>query len=69
MNFGISQLFERTPKTMVVIGHFLLITAASAASLSTIFPSIASAVTITSVVGTFLTSLFGEKKLFDDSEK
>lgn len=69
MGFGISQLFEKTPKKMVIIGNFLLITAASSASLIPIFPSISSTITVISVIGTFLTSLFGEKKVFENSEK
>jgi hypothetical protein len=69
MNFGINQLFEKTPKAMVVIGHFLLVTAASAASLSTIYPSISNTITIASVVGTLLTSLFGEKKISENLKK
>jgi hypothetical protein len=63
MNFGISQIFEKTPKVMVVIGHTLLAISASAAaySMTTFYPQTSAILSIISVVGTVLTSLFGEK--------
>lgn len=64
MKFGIRQLFEKTPKAMVILGHTLLTTAGTAATYSVVTQSAqySPLVAIFGIAGTLLTSLFGESK-------
>lgn len=64
MPFGLTQLFEKTPKKMVVLGHSMLVAGAMAQEydLSSIFPHLSNIVTVSAIAGAFLTTLFGENK-------
>ncbi|CAB4144880.1 hypothetical protein UFOVP459_75 [uncultured Caudovirales phage] len=64
MPFGLSQLFEKTPKHMVILGHSLLVAAAAAQEydISGIFPHLSNMITVGGIAGAFMTNLFGDKK-------
>lgn len=64
MPFGLTQLFEKTPKKLVILGHALLIVAAAAQEndIAAILPNLSHAITVGGIAGAFLTTLFGEKK-------